>query len=130
MTGNENNFPDNWTYGHALCYVYFAFAELTDGDFSDDEASVIQTKCLEWNIPGDTFEEAYKFFAGKSYQATSENVASQWLVICDSSSGYSLENKRAMLADLKSIANADGKITEAESRWLIAMEETVASYSG
>ena len=128
MTENTTPFPDGWTYGHGICFVYFTFAELADGDFSSDEASVIKTKCAEWNMADDTLVEAYKFFAGKSYGEilALANQCWGWILASDD---LTIENKKAMIADLKSIANADGKVTADETDMLGQFEESVMALS-
>ena len=126
MNATLPNFPDNWTYAHAVCYTYFAFAELTDGELANDEMSVIKTKVAEWDISDDTCREAYEFFCGKSYQVTSGLVDLCWNSIL-SFDGYSMEHKRAMIADLKSIANADGKITDGEATAIATLEASLTN---
>ncbi len=108
--------PDKITRIHALCFLYFSFAIDSDQELSDTEASIIAEKLTEWS--SGTREEVAQYINEtmawiKGYERDEQRVE-QLIQLLTWLSDLSMENKRAILTDIKSIALADQKVTDGE----------------
>lgn len=116
-------FPEYWTHGHSISFIYFTFAEVTDGEFSEDEASVIKAKLNQLGVPEESQQEAWKFYGGRSHNAVNTMATRCWHMYYNSDFG-TLKNLQGVVNDLKSIANADGKVTDSEKETIAWFEST------
>ena len=125
MTENIPNLPENWTYSHAVVFVFYTFATVTDGELSKSEVEELMQQCANWGIPVDTFEEANAFFfSGMTYGHANTWATRMWLSITKELDSDSLGT---MVQQLKKIANADGTVTAGEASTLAWFESTLES---
>ena len=108
---------------HCLSFLYLAFAHQTDGELSDDERSVIRTKLQEWCSEGtdmstiSTFmDETIGWYNAVEADDRINTMAGIAATLKDE--GFTEDQRRAVVADLVSIAKADGNYDETERKWV------------
>jgi uncharacterized tellurite resistance protein B-like protein len=129
----QNEGPaESWTPVHDLALIYLTLAYETDKDLDEDETEAITVKISEW-IPGAESEDVLgvvrevmeTYVQGPKRRIFNEAVAA----VSDTVPEHQHE---ALLADLRYVAEADGKIIDSERRmirdlaraWDLPMEET------
>ena len=106
---------------HFFCFVYIGFAHLSNNTMTEEIVEEIERKIASWmNVnPGNIVEfnhvihETYDWYNGLKNEEKLANV----LKIAKSINeikGFSVENKKTFLSDIRDIAVADGRFSKDE----------------
>jgi hypothetical protein len=125
MNDTVPDFPANWTRANSLTFIYASFAEITDGELSQEEANVIIDKLTGyWSVTQDTIDETMDFFRNKSYEIVNALKNRCWADFIQGD-GFEPDIGHSVLADLEKIASADGEIHENEAGMLQYFKTTL-----
>lgn len=109
--------PSDMTLLHALSYVYLYFSKRSDGELSDEEVAVLYKKVHEWaedkndiDTTTKAVKEAAEWYDSMTDDERNKAIAEQTVIF----SQLSVDARKAILEDLRALANADGKVTEGE----------------
>ncbi|MBM3419229.1 MAG: TerB family tellurite resistance protein [Bacteroidetes bacterium] len=115
-----------------LCYMYFC-AMAHDGEIADSETAVMIKKVLEW-VPDDqaaansSIMTAADWWLGSHKQGGIDAVYSEFVFCVNVVKGKVGDNsRRAILKDLASIFEADGKVTKGEQSLYSLLEKEMLS---
>ena len=111
----------NQTPYHLFCFVYLGFAQLSNKDFIEKEIDEIQKKIAVWmNLnPSNILEfkkimdETINWYQGIRESEKLNSVLEIARQI-NEIKGFTLENKKTFLSDIRDIAVADGRFNSEE----------------
>ena len=110
-----------YTPHHLFCFVYIGFAHLSNNTMSDEIVAEIERKIASWmNVnPSNIVEfnrvlhETYDWYNGLKNEAKLAHVLKVAKSI-NEIKGFSIENKKTFLSDIRDIAVADGSFSKDE----------------
>lgn len=114
-----------YTWQQRLAYLYLAFAEITDGDLSNEELKTIKEKLVHWGGEEqdmiefrNTMSEALQWYRGnKDLGYRVDNV----IDIAESlvhQPWFDSSFRLRLIRDLIDLALVDGKLHETEKNWI------------
>ena len=124
MNDTVPDLPAHWTHANGLTCIYASFAEITDGELSQEEVNVIIDKLTEWGVTQDTIEDTMDFMRGKSYEIVNAIKNRCWAAFIQGD-GFKPHIGHRVLAELEEIASADGNIHENETVMLQYFKATL-----
>jgi uncharacterized tellurite resistance protein B-like protein len=104
---------------HALAFLYLAFGHGTDGSMTGEEMRSLGAKLQEWDpeTPLSELGEILKSTVAE-YKAAEDKLAKAAEYTEALKETLSAEQARTILTDLRSIASADGSVSEAENAFI------------
>jgi len=116
--------PENITILEALSFVYIACTNI-DGEISDEEVKVVQTKILEWSPNGlELAKQSVQSAVEWYFDDKTNRLSDLKLCLAGIKAWGNPTNIIAIINDLEAIVNADGHVNEDEKVYL----EFVKSY--
>lgn len=116
--------PSNMSFTHSLAYLYLFMAHYGDSDgLTEDEMETIVEKIAEWNrqftssnassraVSAQEVRATWTYFCALTRAEEQSEFAIHASALCDN---LSKPNRRAIVADMVAIAEADGEVTDAE----------------
>ena len=111
----------NQTPYHLFCFVYLGFAQLSNKDFIEKEIEEIQKKIAIWMDVNPSNIIEFKKIMDETinwYQGIREseklNLVLEIARQINEIKGFTLENKKTFLSDIRDIAVADGRFNSEE----------------
>ena len=111
----------NQTPYHLFCFVYLGFAQLSNKDFIEKEIEEIQKKIAIWMDVNPSNIIEFKKIMDETinwYQGIREseklNSVLEIAKQINEIKGFTLENKKTFLSDIRDIAVADGRFNSEE----------------
>ena len=111
----------NQTPYHLFCFVYLGFAQLSNKDFIEKEIEEIQKKIAIWMDVNPSNIIEFKKIMDETinwYQSIKENKRLESVLEIarriNGIEGFTLENKKTFLSDIRDIAVADGRFNSDE----------------
>lgn len=112
---------NNLTSYHLFCFVYIGFAHLTSENISQETIEEIERKVATWmNVSPSNIVEFNKILHETSdwyNRLKAEDKLETVLTVAKSIKaieGFTLENRKAFLSDIRDIAVADGRFSSEE----------------
>ena len=111
----------NQTPYHLFCFVYLGFAQLSNKDFIEKEIEEIQKKIAIWMDVNPSNIIEFKKIMDETinwYQSIKENERLKSVLEIarriNGIEGFTLENKKTFLSDIRDISVADGRFNSDE----------------
>lgn len=111
----------NQTPYHLFCFVYLGFAQMSNIDFIEKEIEEIQKKIAIWMDVNPSNIIEFKKIIDETinwYQSIKENERLESVLEIarriNGIEGFTLENKKTFLSDIRDIAVADGRFNSDE----------------
>ncbi len=112
---------NNQTTYHLFCFVYLGFAQISNKDFIEKEIKEIQKKIALWMDVNPSNILEFNRIMNETinwYQSIKENKKLESVLEIarriNGIEGFTLENKKTFLSDIRDIAVADGRFNSDE----------------
>ena len=124
--------PENINVGHVISFIYLYFADVSDGEISDEELDVIYAKLKVWmegtskEYTLEVLKEAWEWY-GSGVREENTAQLKFYAKNIKEMGGLSDEHMSIICAELMQIANADGNISEEEMELAVEISKDLGA---